>query len=167
MYKIKPCLTLLVVFALFSTPVMASQQAELYLWKFDEFFHGACGRCGDLISLKEGETKSDMSDHPLYFQTGHYSIVLKGSAATTISFFGACNFSTKQGFLIVTKQDNETVFIDDLEIFTPDTWVEVEAKEEVSGAYSAFYHHYPQFENNIRSVNWGRWWSDSLLTEGH
>jgi len=31
MYKIKPCFTLLVVFALFSTPVMASQQAELYL----------------------------------------------------------------------------------------------------------------------------------------
>ena len=67
MYKIKPCFTLLVVFTLFSTPVMASQQAELYLRKYDEFFHGACGRCGDLISLKEGEAKSDMSDHPIYF----------------------------------------------------------------------------------------------------
>ena len=72
--------------------------------------------------------------------------MLKGSAPTTISFFGACNFSTKQGFLIVTKQDNEMVFIDDLEVFTPGTWVEVEVKEWVSGAYSAFYHHCPQLE---------------------
>ena len=154
------CLVFLTVLFFLATPVMATQKAELWLWKFDEFLSGKCGWCGDFVTFKEGENRSSLSDFSLYGQDGYYAVSLKGPSKSTITLFGTEDFTTKQGFLIIIKQDNKTVSIDDLEAFIPETWVKVEAQEGVSGAYSAYYHPYPSFKNYIRSGKWGHWWDN-------
>ena len=154
------CLVFLTVLFFLATPVMATQKAELWLWKFDEFLSGKCGWCGDFVTFKEGENRSSLSDFSLYYQDGYYAVSLKGPSKSTITLFGTEDFTTKQGFLIIIKQDHKTVSIDDLEAFIPETWVEVEAQEGVSGAYSAYYHPYPSFKNYIRSGKWGHWWDN-------
>ena len=154
------CLVFLTVLFFLATPVMATQKAELWLWKFDEFLSGKCGWCGDFVTFKEGENRSSLSDFSLYYQDGYYAVSLKGPSKSTITLFGTEDFTTKQGFLIIIKQDNKTVSIDDLEAFIPETWVKVEAQEGVSGAYSAYYHPYPSFKNYIRSGKWGHWWDN-------
>ena len=103
---------------------------------------------------------ADRTGFSLYNQDGYYAVILKGSSETTMTLFGTNDYSSEHGFLIIIKRDDKTVSIDDLETFTPDTWVNTKAKEGVSGAYSAYYRPYPRFKNNIRSVNWGRWWDD-------
>tara|TARA_B100001013_G_scaffold316713_1_gene224225 strand:+ start:63 stop:599 length:537 start_codon:yes stop_codon:yes gene_type:complete len=154
------CLVFLTVLFFLATPVMATQKAELWLWKFNEFLSGKCGWCGDFVTFKEGENRSSLSDFSLYDQDGYYAVSLKGPSKSTITLFGTEDFTTKQGFLIIIKQDNKTVSIDDLEAFIPETWVKVEAQEGVSGAYSAYYHPYPSFKNYIRSGKWGHWWDN-------
>ena len=157
MNKINVCLVFLTA-VLFLTPSkVVAQKTELNLWKFNEFWYGSCGFCGEFIALREDENLSSMTDFSLYNQDGYYTVILKGSSEIIITLFGANDFSTEQGFLSITKRDDKTISIDDLEAFRPNTWVEVEAKEGVSGAYSAYYHPYPRFKNNIRSVNWGHW----------
>ena len=141
----------------------ASQKGELNLWKFNEFLYGRCGWCGEFVTLREGKNLSSMTDFELYDQDGYYSVTLKGSSQTTITLFGANDFSTKQGFLIIIKRDDKTVSIDDLEVFSHDKWVTIEAKEGASGAYSVYYHPYSRFKNNIRSGNWGHWWNNLSL----
>ncbi|KMP11515.1 hypothetical protein UZ36_04270 [Candidatus Nitromaritima sp. SCGC AAA799-C22] len=154
-----PWITLFIIFCL-ALPVTASQKAELNLWKFDEFMYGPCGFCGDFITFYEGKDISQFIDFSRYYQSGYYTVVLTGPAETTVTLFGAVDFATDKGFLIIIKKDDALVEIEDMEAFSPDTWVHVEARERVSGAFSAYYHPYPQFKNNIASGNWGRWWRD-------
>ena len=47
------CLVFLTVLFFLATPVMATQKAELWLWKFDEFLSGLCGWCGDFVTSRK------------------------------------------------------------------------------------------------------------------
>ena len=169
MNKLSACSAFLVVLLCLTSQVTASQKAELNLWKFNEFLYGRCGWCGEPVDLKEGESLPSMADRTgfsLYNQDGYYAVILKGSSETTMTLFGANDYSSEQGFLIIIKRDDKTISIYDLEAFYPHKWITIKAKERVSGAYSVYYRPYPRFKNNIRSVNWGHWWNSlSSLVE--
>lgn len=147
----------ILILIILALPATASQKAELNLWKFDEFLSGACGFCGDFVVFHEGKDLSSFTDFARYLQSGYYTAVLTGPKKTTITLFGAMDFATDRGFLIITKRDDALVEIEDLEAFTPDTWVHVAARDGSSGAFSAYYHPHPQFKNNIASGKWGTW----------
>ena len=103
---------------------------------------------------------ADRTGFSLYNQDGYYAVILKGSSETTMTLFGTNDYSSEHGFLIIIKRDDKTILIDDLDAFYPHKWITIKAKERVSGAYSVYYHPYPRFKKNIRSVNWGHWWAD-------
>ena len=107
---------------------------------------------------------ADRTGLSLYNRDGYCAVILKGSSETTMTLFGANDYSSEHGFLIIIKRDDKTISIDDLEAFYPHKWITIEAKEGVSGAYSVYYHPYPRLKNNIRSVNWGHWWADLFST---
>ena len=79
---------------------------------------------------------ADSIGFSLYNQDGYYAVILKGSSGSTITLFGANDFSTKQGFLIIIKRDDKTISIDDLEDFNPDMWVVIAAKRGFPGLFS-------------------------------
>ncbi len=151
--------TLVVLLTGFSSLAFASPQAELNLWKHDQFFYGSCGHCGEFVRFTENKDRADFTDFSLYNQTGYYSAVLYGPENSTMTLFGEQNYRTDRGFLIIVKKDDTVVQIEDLDAFTPGAWIDVEAKKGWSGAYSVFYQPYPRFKNNVQSGKWGKWWA--------
>ena len=152
---------ILVVFllSLIATPAFGSARAELDLWKYDPFFYGKCGFCGDFYRFKPNKDRSRFTDFSLYLQTGYYSAVLHGSAGTMVTLFGRQNFKTQRGYLIIVKKDNSVVQVPDLEAFAPGRWTDEKSKKGKSGAFSVFYAPYKNFKNNVSSVKWGKWWT--------
>jgi hypothetical protein len=152
---------ILAVFLLsaFASSALGSTRAELDLWKYDPFLYGKCGHCGDFYKFKPNKDRSKFTDFSLYLQTGYYSAVLHGPAGTMVTLFGRQNFKTQRGYLIIVKKDNSVVQVPDLEAFAPGRWIDEEAKEGTSGAFSVFYSPYQYFKNNVGSVKWGKWWT--------
>ncbi|MFQ5449282.1 MAG: hypothetical protein ACE5E9_01565 [Nitrospinaceae bacterium] len=132
----------------------ASERAELDLWKHDPFMYGMCGHCGDFITFHENKNRAEFTEFSLYDQTGYYSVVLKGPAGTVVTLYGAMNFKKEKGYLILVKKDDALVQIEDLEAFPQDRWVDFSSGKEGKGGYSAFFKPYPNFKNNIASIQW-------------
>ena len=71
---------------------------------------------------------------------------------TNVMIFGAKNYETKQGFIIIRKKDDVDMTIQDLEDFPPKTWVTREDKEGINGAFTVYYQPCENFKDNIDSV---------------
>lgn len=165
MKSLKTILVFLILSGITSS-AFGSSLAELKLWKHDPFFYGSCGHCGDFYRFKPNRDRSNFTDFNLYLQSGYYSVVLDGPARTVVTLFGAQNFNTKRGYLIIVKKDDSIVQVPDLEDFDPGQWIDQDAKEGWSGAFSVFYAPCKNFKNNVASVKWGKWgqdWHDGIL----
>ncbi len=145
----------LLAFLIIFIPATAWAKTELNLWKFSEYRYGACGFCGEFVNFSENENRAEFTDFNLYNQDGYYTAVLTGPMGTTVTLFGSQDYKTERGYLTLVKKDDALVEIEDLESFPPGTWVDREAKEGISGAYSAFYQPFPNFKENVASVKWG------------
>ncbi len=134
-------------------------KAELLLKKEDPYLYGACGWCSDLFSLKENDNRKNFSQYNLDTQTGSYLIDLVGPVGTTVTLFGAQNFSREHGYLILVKQDDRPIAVGDLGTLPPRQWVEVNREDTGPGLYRVWYHPSANFKERIASVRWGQWWS--------
>lgn len=143
------------------TPAIAANKADLRLWKHDPFMYGACGHCADFVRFNENSDAKSFTEFPLYRQTGYYTVHLSGPKGTTVTIYGSKNFGRDRGFLVVVKNDDSAIQIDDLEGFVSGQWLNVPSKRGESGAYSVYYRPFPNFRENLASVNWGQWWDNS------
>ena len=139
----------------FSGTSLAAAGGELLLWKKDPFLYGRCGHCSDLFSLKQGRDVKDLDYANFKTQEGVFTLDLKGPAGTTITLFGAPGYAKDRGYLTLVKKDDSPLAIDDLEAFAPGIWVDIKAKGESAGGYSAWYQPHGGFTSSVTSVLWG------------
>lgn len=148
----------------FATPLLTGAEpgthTELLLRKEDPYMYGACGWCTDLLTLDENENLKNMTDYNRNFQTGYFLIDLLGPAGTTVTLFGAQNYTRDQGYLILVKKDDHPIEVGDLAHLPPNQWVVVDDAETGPGVYSLWYHPAGHFKERIASVRWGRWWTE-------
>ena len=123
----------------------------------EPFLFGLCGHCSDLISISENENDPDLRRRNFVTQTGEHTVDLIGPAGTTVTLFGDLKHGLSQGYLIVTKQDDQPIALTDLGSFPQRRWVEVAGSPEY-GAYRVWYQPYNSFSGKIFSVRWGQWW---------
>ena len=135
-------------------------KAELLLQKEDPYLYGACGWCTDLFRLKENDNRKDFRQYNLDTQTGSYLIDLTGPEGTTVTLFGSQNFSLKQGYLILVKQDDRPLTVGNLDNLPPDQWVDMNQSDTGPGLYRVWYHPFDRFKERIASVRWGQWWTE-------
>ena len=149
---------------LFAAPLLTGAEpgtrAELLLRKVDPYFYGPCGWCSDLLSLGANDNRKSFWEYNWSTQTGYFEIDLSGPAGTTVTLFGAQNYSRKNGYLILVKKDDHPIAVVNLEIFSPNQWVVAGNADTGPGVYSAWYHPARQFKERINSVRWGHWWTE-------
>ena len=102
------------------------------------------------------------ADFPYYFCEGSYSLTLEGPADTTITLFASFAHITSWGYIVLRKTDDLKVWVIDLESFKPGIWSHIEPKDKRYGGYDIFYREGWNFERNISSVKWGKWWVGSF-----
>jgi hypothetical protein len=111
--------------------------------------------CDELMNIAAGKNVPDMRrDFPCYERTGIYTATLEGPAGTTVTLFGGFAYGKQRGYLTIKKTDDRQVWILDLEDFSRDQWLKMEAQKQ-SGAFEFFYHAAPIFSQNISSIKWG------------
>jgi hypothetical protein len=147
---------------LLSAPAWADpgSKAELLLQKKDPYIYGSCGWCTDFFILKENDNRKNFKQYNTNTQTGYFEVDVMGPAGTTVTLFGSQNFSRKQGYLILVKQDNRPIVVGDLENLPPHQWVDVKQSDTGPGLYRVWYHPSDRFKERIASVRWGQWWSE-------
>jgi hypothetical protein len=146
---------LIVLFVLtLPTTAFASAKANLDLWKRSLHYGGPCGHCAPLLSFSANKDRSSFSEYSLDGRSGYYTINLTGPKGTAVTLFGREDFSTENGYLIIMKEDNESIEINDLEMFSPGVWTKVESP--TGGSYSAFYLPHQNFKSLIASIQWGK-----------
>ena len=117
-----------------------------------------CMPCQDFIWFDHHKNRRNFREYGLYLQSGYYHLDLKGSKGTLITLFGAEAFEINGGFLIIQKEDDVLVTIDDLESFPVKQWYRVEPKGTTNGGYRVFYQPASNFKENIASIRWDIWW---------
>ena len=65
--------------------------------------------------------------------------------------------SAGAGFIVVVKNDDQKIWLINLEDFPAGKWVNFQANQD-SGAYQIYYKSMSLFSQNISSVKWGTWW---------
>lgn len=153
---------------LFFAPVMAillsanlafAGEGQLMLDKLRLPFNISLGdsACDELMYIDSGKDIADMRSFPCYSRSGRYTAALNGPPGATVTLFGYFSYGKERGYLIIKKKDARQVWILNLENFPHDQWVTIEAQRQ-SGAYEAYYHPAPIFEQNVSSIKWGIWW---------
>mgnify|MGYP001266669163 CR=1 FL=1 len=124
-----------------------------------------CMPCTDFIWFYQNENRRNFREYALYLQSGYYHLDLLGTKGTSITLFGAEEFKLNEGFLILQKEDDKIVTIDDLEKFSPGRWHNVKAQKNLSGGFSAFYQPGLNFKERVSSFRWGMWWEKLPLAD--
>ena len=143
-----------------SIPGWAESQmkANLFLQKVDPFLYGPCGWCSERFILNENDNRKNFKRYNSNNQTGSYLIDLTGPVGTAVTLYGSQNYDLEHGYLIVIKQDDQPIAVEDLENLPARQWVEV--KGTGPGHYRVWYQPSSRFREKIASVRWGQWWSE-------
>ena len=146
---------LLIVCLCFSNTVFASE-GQLVLDKIylDSDVTIGDSSCDELMNIASGKDVPDMRTFPCYERTGMYTATLAGPPGTTVTLFGNFSYGKDRGYLTIRKTDDRQVWLLDLEDFSRDQWLKMEARRQ-SGAFEFFYHAAPIFSQNISSIKWG------------
>ena len=157
--KFKNAWPIVLVLILSGTPQAAEQRGALILYKepLVEFEGKRRPDCDALYDVKAGKNVPDMRDFRQYFCVGRYTVTLKGEKGTTITLFGQFNYKKGAGFMVVVKNDNRKIWLDNLEDFPSGKWVNFKANRD-TGAYQIYYKSMSRFSENISSIQWGTWW---------
>lgn len=119
-----------------------------------------CMPCQDFIWFDQDRNRENFREYGLYLQSGYYHLDLKGTKGTLITLFGAESFNLNEGFLVIQKEDDAIVTIDNLENFPVNQWHKVEPQGDTNGSYRVFYQPALNFKENIASIRWGVWWDE-------
>jgi hypothetical protein len=154
------------IFFFFFVPSVFANDGELVLDKLIMDYNLIVGDsvCGELIHIDSGKDVEDMRENRCYHRTGKYTMALSGPAGTMVTLFGKHSFNKERGYLTIRKKDDNLAWIVDLEDFPHRLWFNSIATKD-SGAYDAFYHSAPIFEQNVSSIKWGNWWSGEEPSE--
>ncbi len=138
-----------------------ANEGQLMLDKLRLDFNISLGdsACDELMYVDSGKDIPNMRDFPCYHRSGKYTAALTGPSGTTVTLFGNVAYTKERGYLIIKKKDARQVWILDLEDFPHEQWVTIEGERQ-SGAFEAYYHPTPIFQQNISSIKWGAWWSE-------
>jgi hypothetical protein len=147
-------LFLLLFILTFPTLSFASSKANLDLWKRDLNYYGPCGHCAPLLSFPGNKDNADFSEYSWRQRSGYFTVNLRGPKGTAVTLFGRENFDLDGGYLIIVKEDEDDIEINDLEESSPGSWTTV--NPETGGSYSVFYAPYQNFKSLIASVKWGK-----------
>jgi hypothetical protein len=139
--------------AIWVSPLLAGQDAELKLWKRNKYLYGPCGHCAYFASFYIGRDRRDFSEFSLYNMDGYYTAELTGPAETAVTLYGRRNFGEEHGYLVLIKEDDRLVEVLDLEASPNEKWTSVPATK-ISGAYRVYFKAYPLFARNVASVAW-------------
>jgi hypothetical protein len=144
---------------LFTSKMVVADDGKLVLDKIRLDIHIGRGdsSCGGLMNIDSGKDIPDMRVFNCYHSSGKYTMTLAGPPGTTVTLFENFSYGKERGYLIIRKIDDRQVWLLDLEDFPSDRWSQVEAERQ-SGAYEAFYHATPIFNQQISSIKWGTWW---------
>ncbi len=137
-------------------PVHASAMDELVIRKFVMDWNIARQNftCLPPIQIEVGRDVSDIRDEKCgSVFVGKLDITLSGPPGTTVTLYGDYNFKKDNGFLILRKNDDQTLWLKDL-VDLPVGQFSSEANED-SGAFEAFYKASPIFDRSVYSVQWG------------
>lgn len=147
---------LLIVCLCFSKTVFANEgQLVLDKIKLDSDVSIGDSSCDELMNIASGKNVPDMRRiYPCYERTGIYTVTLAGPPGTTVTLFGNFFYGKDRGYLTIRKLDDRQVWLLDLEDFSRDQWLKIEARKQ-SGAFEFFYHAAPIFSQNISSIKWG------------
>lgn len=118
--------------------------------------------CKGLYHISENEDVPDLRDFRLFYCQGRYTLSWNGPVGKVATLFARFNFGAENGFFVVRKTDDKTVWVLNLEKFPDRQWHSVPAKDEYGG-YESIYFPASGFEENISSVKWGEWWGDRPL----
>jgi len=157
--KFKYGLPVILVLILSGTPQAAEQRGALVLYKEPLVIHEGKRRpdCDALFDVKAGTNVPDMRDFRQYFCVGRYTVTLKGKKGTIVTLFGQFNYKKGAGFMVVVKNDNRKIWLDNLEDFPSGKWVNFKANRD-TGAFQIYYKSVSRFSENISSIQWGTWW---------
>ncbi len=149
----------ILVLILSGTLQAAEQREALVLHKeslFEVDRRNSSG-CDALYDVKAGKNVPDLRDFRNFFCEGPYTLTLKGEKGTTATLFGQFNYKKGAGYMVIVKNDNRKIWLDNLEDFPFGKWVEFKANRD-SGAYQIYYKRVSRFSENISSIKWGQWW---------
>ncbi len=155
--KIKLCLALLLFLAGAGTAQASGRHGLILNAEGPLELFASMGANYDLYDVPVGEDRPSISDFYLYYGMNRYTATLEGKTGETVTLFAQPDFGKKAGYLIIRKLDDRPVWLLDLAGFPPDTWHRVPAQGRY-GAYEVYFHPAPDFDKNIASVKWGRWW---------
>lgn len=163
-YKIMTALIIMVPLAASAGTVKINE--ELTLYKEPIFEYDKPGlehdHCEGIFYLSGDKDNPDLrSDFDYYHCEGRYTLTLEGPKNKTITLFGGYNYGRGRGYLVIRKLDAEKIWLLDLQDFPSGQWVKVPSMVDMGieyGAYEAFYLAAPQFDRNIESMKWGKWW---------
>jgi len=153
-------LALFLVFAGLVSPGFAlEQRGALILNKVPllEFESPRKLGCTEMYDVRKDENVPDMRQFRNYNCQARYAVILRGEPGYTVTVFGDFNFGKTSGFLIVIKNDDKPVWIEDIEYLPAGKWVDVPGKDQY-GSFRAFYQAAPRFSQSVASIQWGKWW---------
>jgi len=139
--------------AVWVTPLLASQKAELKLWKHNQYLYGPCSPCAYFERFSSGNDRGDFTEFSLYRLDGYYTAELTGPAETAVTLYGQRNFGEERGYLVIIKEDDRIVEVMDLEAYPNEKWTSVPATE-TCGAFRIYFKASPLFARNVASVAW-------------
>jgi hypothetical protein len=139
-------------------PQVSEQRGSLVLDKEPLFNPGGGGSaCNALYRPEAGKDVPDMRAFPYYACEGRYTLTLSGKKGTTLSLFGRFQYQKEGGFMVIVKNDDQKVWVINLDDIPSGKWLSVEAGSK-TGGYGVFFRKASGFGQNISSVKWGQWW---------
>ncbi len=139
-------------------PQVSEQRGSFVLFK-EPLFNSGRGRsvCNALYRPKAGKDVPDMRDFPYYACEGRYTLTLSGEKGTALSLFGKFKYQKEGGFMVIVKNDDQKIWVINLDDIPPGKWIRVEAGRQ-TGGYKVFFRKASGFDQNISSLKWGQWW---------
>jgi hypothetical protein len=136
-------------------PVLGFAKDELVMQKEVMYWTGTKSDtpCSQLINIELGRDVSDIRDELCGSVYGKFNLTLSGPPGTTVTLFGEYNFKEENGFLVIRKTDDQTLWLHDLISFPPNQWFSSQANKD-SGAFETFYNSSPTFEDSVSSIKW-------------
>ncbi len=139
-------------------PQVSEQRGSLVLYKVPLFNSGReRSNCDGLYRPEAGKDVPDMRNFPYYACEGRYTLTLSGKKGTTLSLFGRFQYQKEGGFMVIVKNDDQKVWVINLDDIPSGKWFSVEAGRQ-TGGYEVFFRKASGFDQNISSVKWGQWW---------
>jgi len=159
--KTKIYFSVILILVFLISPLQAREYGELVLQK-NELVQGRGFplniQCNALFKVDPDKNIPDLRVFRNFFCLGPYSLHWDGVPGKVVTLFGAFEYAPGNGYLIIKKTDNKTVWITSLEDFPPNKWTKVPPTEDGYGGYEAYYFPGNYFEMNVASVKWGHWW---------